>query len=182
MKQYKRDEITKIILSTLFAVGMLSVAIMAPNALQIFKYFKPKNAYERGRIKRSVTRLEQQGFIEKKEGGAGNRFILTAKGEQRALRYKIETMKIKRQKKWDGKWRIIMFDVPEEKKMARRAINHALKKLGCIQYQKSVFITPFPCREEIDFVGKCFGVRHHMRLILADTIEGGASFKKTFQL
>ena len=51
MKHYKRGEITKIILSVILAVGIITVAIAAPNALQIFKYFKPKNAYERGRIK-----------------------------------------------------------------------------------------------------------------------------------
>ena len=181
MKKYKRGEITKIILSVILAVGIITVAIAAPNALQIFKYFKPKNAYERGRIKQSVTRLEKRGFISKKHG-EGGRFVLTQKGERRAQRYKLEKLKIERQKKWDGKWRVVMFDIPEEKKMARRAINHSLKKLGCAQYQKSVFITPFPCKKEIDFVGECFGVRHNMRLILAENIEAENNLKKTFKL
>lgn len=181
MKKHKRDEITRIVLSVLLAVGVITVAVMAPNALQIFKYFKPKNAYERGRIKQSIARLEKRGFIGKRHEEEG-KFMLTQKGEQRARRYKLEKLKIERQKKWDGKWRIVMFDIPEEKKMARRAINHALKKIGCVQYQKSVFIAPFPCKEEIDFVGECFGVRHNMRLILAENIEGEDALKKTFNI
>ena len=51
MKKFKRNAITKIVLSTLLAVGFITVALAAPNAVQIFKYFKPKNAYERERIK-----------------------------------------------------------------------------------------------------------------------------------
>ena len=38
------------------------------------------------------------------------------KGERRAQRYKLEKLKIERQKKWDGKWRVVMFDIPEEKR------------------------------------------------------------------
>lgn len=182
MKKYEKGEVIKIVLSTLLVVGMITVAVVAPNAFQIFKYFKPKNAYERKRIKQSIARLEQQKLIQKDKGSQDGYFTLTALGKMRAMRYQIETTKIPRQKTWDGKWRIIMFDIPEEKKMARRAINHALKKLGCIQYQKSVFITPFPCKKEIDFAGECFGVRHHMRLILAENVEGEDGLKKTFSL
>ena len=75
-----------------------------------------------------------------------------------------------------------MFDVPEEKKAARRAINFALKKIGCVRYQKSVFITPFPCEKEIDFIGECFGVREHIRIIVAERIEGDDVFRRKFHL
>ena len=182
MKKYAKGELVKIILSTLLAVGVIKVAVVAPNVFQVFKYFKPKNAYERKRIKQSITRLEQRKFIRKDRKSRDGYFILTYAGKIRAMRYQIETMKIPRQNKWDGKWRNVMFDIPEEKKMIRRAINHSLKKIGCVQYQKSVFITPFLCKKEIDFVGGCFGVRHNMRLILAENIEIENNFKKTFNL
>jgi len=75
-----------------------------------------------------------------------------------------------------------MFDVPEEKKRARQAINFALKKIGCLHYQKSVFVTPFPCKREVDFVGECFEVRNYMRIVVAESIEGSAVFEKKFDL
>lgn len=181
MKKYEKGEIAEIILSVLLAAGVIAVAVAMPNAVQLFKYFKPRNAYDRGRIKKSVARLERKGFI-KKKSGTEDGFVLTTEGEKKALRAKIDSMKIEPQKKWDGKWRIVMFDVPENKKMARRAINLALKKLGCAQYQKSVFVTPFPCKKEIDFVGECFGSRSNIRLIVADSIEGDMPLKKSFGL
>ena len=89
-------------------------------------------------------------------------------------------MKITEQPKWDGLWRIVMFDVPEGKRAARLAINLALKKLGCVQYQKSVFITPYPCANEINFVGECFDARRHLLLITAKEIENEIKIKKHF--
>ena len=75
-----------------------------------------------------------------------------------------------------------MFDIPEEKKQARRAINFALKKLGCVQYQKSVFVTPFPCKKEVDFVGECFGVRDDIRVIVASEVEKADILRKVFKV
>jgi DNA-binding transcriptional regulator PaaX len=98
------------------------------------------------------------------------------------MRYVIQQMKIASQKTWDKKWRLIMLDVPEDKKQARRAINLALKRLGCVQYQKSVFITPFPCGKEIDFVGESFGVRNHIRVIVATKIENPEPLRKVFKV
>lgn len=181
MKNYEKSEIAEIILSLILVTGVMAVAVAMPNAVQLFKYFKPRNTYERNRIKRSVVRLEKRGLIQKMNT-ADDGFVLTAKGEEKALRHKLESMKIARPKKWDGKWRLVMFDVPEGKVQARRSINLALKKLGCIHYQKSVFITPFPCKEEIDFVGKCFNVRQNIRLVIAERVEGDAPLKKAFNV
>lgn len=171
----------EIVLSTLLAVGFITIALAAPNAVQIFKYFKPKNAYERGRIKNSLARLQKQNLIKGKDDLDGY-FVLTTKGKAKAMRYKIEETKIQRQKKWDGKWRLVMFDVPEEKKRARQAINYALKKIGCVHYQKSVFLTPFPCEKEINFIGETFDVRAYIRIVVAESIEEGDRFEKKFEV
>ena len=171
----------KAVLSTALAVGFIAVALAAPNAVQLFTYFKPKNAVERNRIKKSLSRLERQGYIKQKDNLDGY-FVLTAEGKMKAMRYQIENTKIAQQKKWDGKWRLVMFDIPEEKKKARQAINYALKKIGCVHYQKSVFITPFPCAKEIDFIGETFNAREHIRIVVAEQIEDAGVFEKKFGL
>ncbi|MGB2580513.1 MAG: hypothetical protein WBC83_02365 [Minisyncoccia bacterium] len=181
MKKYDKGEIAEIVLSTLLVVGVIAVAVTMPNAVQIFKYFSPRNSSDRSRIKKSVMRLESGGFIEQK-GGKEGLFILTQKGREKAMRSAISQMKIASQKTWDKKWRLIMFDIPEEKKQARRAINFALKKLGCAQYQKSVFVTPFPCEKEIGFVGESFRVRDHIRIVVATEIEKSELLQKAFKI
>lgn len=181
MKKYEHGEIAEIILSTLLVVGVIAVAVTMPNAVQLFKYFLPKNSVDRSRINRSVYRLERGGYIETK-GGKSGPYALTQKGREKAMRYAIKQMRIASQRTWDKKWRLIMFDIPEKKVQSRRAINLALKRLGCVQYQKSVFITPFPCSKEIDFVGECFEVREHIRIIVASEVEGTELLKKEFAI
>ncbi len=178
----KKQERQEMILNILLGVGLLTTAIVAPNAVQLFKYFLPRNSQDRWEVHRSFSRLEKRGFVKKSTKNGDDYYSLTDLGYNRAKRNQLDLMKISPQKKWDGTWRLIMFDVPEEKKMARRAVNLALKKLGCAQYQKSVFITPFPCTKEIDFVGECFDVRKYIRIVVAHDVEGVEQIKKTFKL
>jgi DNA-binding transcriptional regulator PaaX len=182
MKIDKQKERREIILNILLGVGLLTTAVVAPNAVQLFKYFLPKNNRERWEIKKSLMRLEKSGLVKKKTTNGDEYYSLTLLGNIRAKRYKLDSMKIEPQKKWDGMWRLVMFDVPEKKMMARRGINLVLKKLGCVQYQKSVFITPFPCEKEIDFVGECFDVREHIRVITARDVEGVEAIRKVYKL
>jgi phenylacetic acid degradation operon negative regulatory protein len=169
------------ILNILLGVGLLTTAIVAPNAVQLFKYFNPKNSQDRWEMKRSFSRLEKKGFVKRKTTKGEDYYSLTLLGNERAKKYKLNSMRIQTQKKWDGLWRIVMFDIPEEKMMARRAINLILKKLGCVQYQKSVFITPYPCEKEINFVGECFDARKYLRIITAKEVEGVEQIKKVFK-
>src|SRR3989338_3033127 len=150
MEKQTRNERTEMILNILLGVGLLTTAVVAPNAVQLFKYFAPKNSHNKWEIKRSFSRLEKKGFVKKKTTNGEDYYSLTLLGNKRAKKYKLNSMKIAPQRKWDGLWRMVMFDIPEDKKMARRGINLVLKKLGCVHYQKSVFITPYPCEKEIN--------------------------------
>jgi len=182
MQKYNKGEIAEIILKTLLTVGFITFAIAMPNAVQILKYFKPTNWKERARVRDSVSRLEKGGYLRKKGHTSNETFTLTEKGREKAMRYAIAQMKIASQKAWDKKWRLVMFDVPEKKVQARRAINLALKRLGCVQYQKSIFITPFQCEKEINFVGECFGVRDNIRIVVASEVEGSDALRKIFNV
>lgn len=182
IKDTAKEEVAEIILSILLVVGVLAVAATMPNAVQLFKYFGRKTPNEQWRIRRSFSRLEKRGIISRRSVRGQEYYTLTPTGNDLAMRYKLKEMTIKRQKKWDGLWRLVMFDIPEEKKFSRRSIGYAIQKLGCLQYQKSVFITPYPCAEEIDFAGECFGVRKHIRIITAKDVEDIDSIKKHFNL
>lgn len=180
LKDMTKEDVAEIILSTLLVAGVLAVAVTMPNAVQLFKYFGKRTPKEQWRIRRSVSRLEKRGLIRKGSTNSKEYYTLTSTGKARAMRYRLKSMIIKPQKRWDGLWRIVMFDIPEDKKFARRAIGHAIQKLGCFQYQKSVFITPYPCTKEIDFAGECFSVRKHIRIITAKDVENVSSIKKHF--
>lgn len=182
MEKQTRNKRIEIALRVLLVVGILTTAVVAPNAVQLFKYFIPKNNRDKWKVKQSFVSLERNGYVKRKTVKGDDYYSLTPIGKKRAMQYELNVKKIVPTKKWDGQWYLVMFDVPEEKKQARRAVNLALKKLGCVQYQKSVFITPYPCKYEIDFVGEAFDIRKHIRIIAAREVEGVESIKKSFKL
>lgn len=119
-------------------------------------------------------------MAEKKDGSL--EITLTEKGKRRALRYKIDEIEIKRPARWDGKWRIVIFDVPEKKKRAREALRMKLKELGFKELQKSVFIHPFECKDEVDFIVEVFEMRRYVRLIRSDFLTNDEKLKLRFKL
>lgn len=108
--------------------------------------------------------------------------VLTEKGKKRALRYKIKELELKKPKLWDKKWRIIIFDIPEKLKHARNALREKLKELGFIELQKSVFVCPWQCKDEIDFLVEFFDIRSYIRLIEATKITNEEELRLKFDL
>jgi len=182
LHEYERGELAVAILKGL-AVGGIIVAVMAlPGLAQIFVLFRPKNARERYKIKRVVNNLEKQGLVKNKKCNSSYGFEITKKGQKRLQKEKMEDLKVKKTKKWDRVWRIVIFDIPNTKRGIRNAVNIKLKDMGFTPIQKSTFIVPYECREEIDFLGKYYGVRKNIKYILAKKIDDEKLMRKKFEI
>lgn len=107
---------------------------------------------------------------------------ITQKGVKKSLVIEIENIKLQPSKKWDGYWRIVLFDIPEQHKTARDALTLKLKQLGFRQIQKSVYVFPFECFKEIEKIRCFYGIRPYTFLITADKIEGSDKLIKLFKL
>ncbi len=110
------------------------------------------------------------------------RIVLTEKGKLRALQFKIDDMIVKEPKTWNGTWHLVIFDIPEARRNARDALRRKLKELGFYEIQKSVFIYPFECENEIDFIAEIFQIRSHVRYARISTITNEPELKKHFNL
>jgi phenylacetic acid degradation operon negative regulatory protein len=134
-------------------------------------------------IHRAIKRLYQTKLIDIKEEKDG---VVTLKlnenGKEKILKYQIGNMKIPVMKKWDGKWRIVLFDIPESKKKIRDILRFHLKKLGFFEFQKSVFVHPFECKSEIEFLIEFYQIRRHVRFIIAESIDNELYLKRHFKL
>ena len=129
---------------------------------------------------KNLYRSKLVSFKEKTDGTV--EIILSKQGENKSLAYKIEEMKLPKQAKWDDWWRMVIFDIPEENKKGRDAFVKTLKKLGFHQLQKSVFIYPYHCQDEIEFLIEFFGLRPFIRTLLAKNIDNELHLKKVFGL
>ena len=108
--------------------------------------------------------------------------ILEEAGKKKALEYNVEKMRIKKPVSWNGKWHVVISDIPEYKKKARDAFSAKLKRIGLFPLQKSVFISPYPCRDEIDFLIELFDLRPFVRYLVVKEIDNDLHLRKQFDL
>ena len=108
--------------------------------------------------------------------------VLTEKGKRRAITFNFGKMKIREPKKWDGLWHIVIFDIPEKYKQARLSLRDKLLAFGFFQCQKSVYIHPFSCESEVDFISNFFKVRRYVRYGIMKHITNEAELLLYFNL
>ncbi len=156
--------LTKAILIALGTGTVVVMALMAPNALQIFKPFLGngrRSNHERERIRQALRALRERRLIEYVERGDKMYLHVTGRGRKYIRQFEIDNFELPKGK-WDKKWRVIFFDIPERKGGARRAFQQRLKTLGCFPLQKSVFVYPHECQDEIDTLASFWEVEPHV--------------------
>ncbi|MDO8572858.1 MAG: hypothetical protein Q7S11_03790 [bacterium] len=182
MKTYNKGELAKEILKGLALGGFIVACFALPGLAQVAVLFKPKKSYDKHRIYQAVKGLQKKKMVSIYEKDGKDVVEITQAGKRKVLEYNLDEMKLKVPKKWDGWWRMVMFDIPQTKKRARDAISFKIKELGLYPIQKSVFVSPYPCKDEIDFIGEFFNVRNHIIYIRAKEIEGAPKLKKHFNI
>ncbi|HSH55640.1 MAG TPA: hypothetical protein VK983_02320 [Candidatus Limnocylindrales bacterium] len=117
-----------------------------------------KKARER-ELKRTLAYMKRQKLItEDYEHG----LQITAKAKKRLRQIDIDTLSITIIKTWDHKWRLCFYDVPENQKHARNTLSASLRRLGCIQLQRSVWIHPYPYEKELLAIAAFYGVERYI--------------------
>ena len=114
-------------------------------------------------MNRSFTSLEKRGLVTN-----GNK--LTVAGQQIIDEQKLQTIKLVKPKKWDGRWRVVIFDIPEELRPARNRFRRKLKELNFEIVQKSVFRSKLPCVLEIRTAAELLGISKFVQIITGDFV------------
>ncbi|HEY4501372.1 MAG TPA: hypothetical protein VJI70_03915 [Candidatus Paceibacterota bacterium] len=185
-RRAKRNQIRDIILlSAYFAIGA-SMMIMTPNAMRLLKQVEkvigPSPRLKR-RVSQKYSELIAQGIFKRINSSGGSRIELTEKGkrlaEELALR---DELRPEKQKKWDYKWRIIMFDVWERRRNVRDELRHILKEFGFVKVQDSAWAYPYPCEKLLVFLRTHLKLGHGILYIVADEIEYDEKLRQHFKL
>ena len=170
----------------LLLIGGLTLSL-SRNPRQYFRTLKAIGKgyveIEQQALKNAIVALYKSKMIEQKENNDGSlTIVLTENGKRKALTYQIDEMKIKKAQKWDKKWRIVLFDIPEKKKKIREALRHHLKNLNFFEYQKSVFVQPYNCKNEIEYIIEFYNIRKYVRFITADLLDNELHLINHFKL
>jgi len=144
-----------LILRTLAVSGMIGVALVAPQTIKLLKKLdrgatNRKDLYRR--ITQAITRLEHSGLVQTSGQYANRRVVLTDKGRAVIETVHANEYRIPEPAFWDGKWRIVMFDIREKRRKTRSQLRFLLMGAGFLRLQDSVWVHPYPCDEFISLV------------------------------
>lgn len=186
MTKYGKGQLALKILYFISVGAAIPAVLVAPNIAKVLfpflREFAKKLESRPDVLKKSLTKLKKDRFLRIEKRGKDYVLVLTEKGRKRVLRGKIEAVQIPKPKNWDGKWRVVLFDIPEQYKKGREALRWKLKELGFYHLQKSCFVHPFECSDEIDFISEFFGVSEHINYVVAESLDGEEELKKFFGL
>ena len=176
--EVRRTRINSAIIKTLAVGGVLAVALMAPNALQLLKQFGIANPKKKKQgIHKSLDRLITGGYVRKTDG----QLELTQKGERLAALLGEGRLAPRKPKRWDGKWRGLIFDIPERRKGVRDQVRRTLVGLGFTRLQDSVWVYPYDCEDLITFLKADFRLGKDVLYLIAD-MEDDKPLRSRFNL
>src|SRR3989304_4484269 len=141
----------KAILATVKVAGLLTVAAIAPNL-----------------VKNGLLQYKN-GFLE-----------LTKNGETELELLEMKGWKMDKPKRWDGRWRMLIFDIPETRRPARDKVRQTLSTIGFYRLQDSVWIYPYDCEDLVTLLKTDFRVGKDLLYLIVDSIENDKNLRKSF--
>ena len=178
-KGRRNRNIRKAILATVKVAGLLAVATLAPNSIQYLKSLGIVPGKRQKEImSASKDRLINIGLLKYENG-----FLeLTKKGEAELQLLEINDWKINKPKKWDGRWRVLIFDIPETRRPLRDKVRRTLSSIGFLRLQDSVWVYPHACEDLVNLLKADFKVGKDLLYLIVDSIENDGQLRKSFNL
>lgn len=134
--------------------------------------------YSRIRTTRKLRDMYRDGYLHK----AKHTYRLAPKGRYVLNEEKIWALKIPKPHKWDGKWHMVLFDIPVAKGKQRNAFRARLKELGLILYQHSVWVYPYPLEKIVRQISDFYRISSCVLFAVAEQLNGEDKLKQNFDL
>ncbi len=173
MAQKKSDKVGKKILEILFELGeMLPRPFETP-----YQHIRRTSGIPRFAYNQHVARLKRRGVVMVKGKRVAQTIQLTSKGRLEVLLWKA---KLPGSKSWDGRWRLVMFDIPENSRRVRDRLRALLKRSGFRSLQESVYISPYALNRSALVYLRETGLIHFIRILRVDDIDDDRDLKSIF--
>lgn len=179
VNQKRLGHITKELLRYIATGAVISVALSSPvgaGKLSNLIWKESKKTLS-GYLKRRLHEMEKAGYI-KTQGGTVK---LSAAGKKLLARTRIESIVVEKEH-WDHKWRCVAYDIPNTQSKAREAFRQTLLRWGFVQIQKSVFVLPFQCSEQVAIAARFYHVDRYVLMMEANDIPTTKKLKNYFSL
>ncbi|MEK7144341.1 MAG: hypothetical protein AAB794_00545 [Patescibacteria group bacterium] len=180
-RKHKRD-IQHAVLATIAIAVAVPFAAVAGNALQLLKYLPNEKYNLKYRAKSAAGRLVAKKYAVWIDRG-GKKYLHVTPAGRRAFAFEQAKVTFKNQKKkWDGRWRMIVFDVPERRRGTRTRLCTVMREIGFVRLQDSVWVYPYDCEDFIALLKAELKIGKDVLYAIADTIEHDKNLRHQFNL
>lgn len=170
-------------LRVIAAVGVIACIAVAPGLGIVFKRYGIKRRLQgNSYVPTILSRLKKKGLVRFEGEGSKRHVAITDAGRGYLMTKRASLTKRKQTRRWDGYWRIVMFDIPESQKNRRDALRRELMSVGFKKLQRSIWVSPDECEEYVKLlkadrhIGKC------LLYLKTKDIEYGSSLRKYFAI
>ncbi len=186
----KIDPKVKQILILLGAGTFLAASLIMPGLPMALKPFldekrkKEANEWKKfntWRLKQVLKRMHQQKLVDIVEQNDGYLVKISDNGRKKLLKFNLDEMELNN-KKWDGKWRIIIYDIYTSKKQEAELFRKTLKRLKFLKLQRSVYLTPFRCYDEIEYLRQVCEVDREVLILTVSGLENERAYREYFDI
>lgn len=173
MDRQTRKNIERALLTSLVVGPVLLSPMGGRVVLSVAQYYL-KKWWEKGgpyippeadeeRVRLSIYNLKRRNYVQIKPTKKKNIFKveLTKRGKKFFDKISFQDISVTAPQKWDGHWRFFFFDIPEKRKNLREILRDKLKRLNFFQFQKSVWVHPFECENELNLICDYLGITHY---------------------
>ena len=177
-------QIQKAILSAVATSGVLAVALVAPNALKLLRGTVLGSRLDE-RSRSAFSRLLKRGYLEYVVRDGKKVVRLTDEGQRVLERMHFQQTahaKEGKSRRWDKRWRLLVFDIPEHRRAVRNRLRDLIISLGFMKIQNSVWVYPYDCEELITLLKSDLRLGREVLYAIAETIENDAWLRKHFKL
>ena len=181
-KKRQRRNLRNVALITIGTAGFIAVAAIAPSMFQLLGK-SGALARLKYQTKSVLGKLKQKGEIEFEERGGKKYVRLTERGEE-TLAFSQQKMLLANAKprKWDHRYRLVMFDVPEKRKKIRERLRSQMQKVGFLRVQDSAWLYPYDCEEFMALLKADLHIGKDVLYAVIEEIENDNWIRKHFKL
>ncbi len=181
-KRRKKRDIQNAVLAMVAVTGFVAFAAVAGNALQLLEYVPNEKYNLRHQARSAAGRLVAKGYATWVEKD-GKKYLRITPAGRKALAFEQAKTTLKNQKrKWDGRWRMVVFDVPERRRAIRSRLRAVMQEIGFVRLQDSVWVYPYDCEDFIALLKAELKIGKDVLYAIADTIENDKALRQQFGL
>jgi len=155
------------------ALGMIGLTVLILELLSTSEPISDTLFTTKRQKSRKLWEMRRLGYITKDH-------VVTNKGVQRLSEEKIWSLAIPRPARWDGKWRMVLFDIPAKKSRPRHLFRARLKEMGLVLYQHSVWVYPYPLEETVRAISDFYNISDCVLFAVAEKLNGGEQLARKF--